>query len=102
MKQNALTKGNFIEKIVRNQDGRLVRATFCLYEYNGRLKARVVSFVYLEEKAEIAQNHLVLCGLCVENTFNTAISFERPVASPYFNKNILYSSGSKPRAPTIY
>ncbi len=40
-------KTNFVEKIIRDKDGRLVRATFSVYENGGRIKAKLVDYVYI-------------------------------------------------------
>ncbi|MES2213301.1 MAG: hypothetical protein V4473_00495 [Patescibacteria group bacterium] len=101
MRQLTTPRGKFIEKIIRNADGQLVRATFCVYENSGRIKARLVSSVVIESEVLTQNSTPVLCGSVQKNTYSEKIVFEGKTASPYFDLNVLYSSGSKPRAPTI-
>ena len=93
--------GDFVEKIVRDSNGRLVRATFCVYENNGHIKARLIKAIYLEEFEKIENKVATLPGSARENSFQTKTVFEEKVVSPYFDSNLLYSLGSKPRAPTF-
>ncbi len=94
------SKGNFIEKILRDSSGRLVRATFCVYQCGGRMKARLVGAVEIQEGLNIENKIYALSGLNTEKSIYTTLCFDRNIVSPYFVSNILYSSGSKPRAPT--
>ena len=50
--QISLSKSSLIEKIVRDRQGRLVRATFCVYQNGYRVKARLVSVQYLDDLDE--------------------------------------------------
>lgn len=101
MQQLTTPKGRYIEKIVRDSSGRLVRATFCVYECGGRIKARLLNADFLEQdlspKSEVAE----LCGYEAKKIFDTKVTFQSKVISPFYNSNLLYSSGSKPRAPTF-
>jgi len=90
-------RGNFIEKIVRDQQGRLVRATFCVYEYDGRVKARLVQATVIDDIP--TSETPFLSAYIPQIIFETAL-FESRLVSPYFSSNTLYFSGSKPRAPT--
>ncbi len=101
MRQLTTPRGKFIEKIVRDANGRLVRATFCVYENGGRIKARLVSSVVIETDVFTSNFVPTLCGTIQKNIFSTKISSESQISSPYFDLNLLYSSGSKPRAPTF-
>ena len=98
MQQVGYYNGKVVEKIIRDKQGRLVRATFCIYENAGRLKARLVNFVYINE---IATKVFSLLGFSDSqySLFNIHYSTRR-VISPFLN-SILYFSGSKPRAPTF-
>ena len=100
MRQITPSKANFIEKIVRDTNGRLLRATFCVYENGGHIKARLLSVVYVEESA-IENKTPLLSFSSLGEEKHQEIIFENKTVSPYFNSNILYSSGSKPRAPTF-
>ena len=93
-------QGNIVERILRDKDGRLVLATFCVYEIDGRIKARLVNAVFLEEAPAIENKVLTLSGFSskIASTFLDFI--QKAIVSPYFNNNLLYFSGSKPRAPT--
>ena len=100
MKQIIQSKSQIVEKILRDKEGRLVRATFCVYENGGRIKARLVDFVYLNQK--ILKNVVfALSGFAKTKATPTPSVGVKSVFSTYFNKDILYFSGSKPRAPTL-
>ncbi len=91
---------SLVEKILRDKDGRLARATFCVYENEGRMKARLVDFVYITE--EVLKNVVfVLSGFTKAKLAPRKDLGKKAIASPYFVSDILYSSGSKPRAPTL-
>ena len=64
------TKSSFIEKIIRDQSGQLVRATFCVYECGGRIKARLVSATVIEENQTLENKTLFLSGF-VKIVFNS-------------------------------
>ncbi len=109
MRQITPAKSNIVEKILRDGSGRLVRATFCVYECGGRMKARLVSAVYLDENISIRSSAktplknyttLLTSPRTVLGGYKEIV-FESKTVSPYFNKNTLYSFGSKPRAPTV-
>lgn len=92
---------NTIEKILRDKEGRLVRATFCVYENGGRFKARLVSAVVIDESSIIENKILTLAGVAEKGV--RPLSFhvlKRKGSDPFFS-NLLYTSGSKPRAPTF-
>ena len=93
------SQNNIVEKVLRDKEGRLVRARFAIYENAGRIKARLVDFVYIDVK-ELAGKVLSLVGF--SNKVSTKLnSFYKSVVSPFVYSEILYFSGSKPRAPTI-
>jgi len=93
-------RGNLIEKVLRDKDGKLVRATFCVYEESGRFKARLLNFVYLDESLE---NKEVLCLEVLKTNFDFQVekNLDHKIISPYFDFNILSFLGSKPRAPSF-
>lgn len=91
------SKSSFIEKILRDKEGKLVRAKFCIYENGGRIKARLVDVVYLDENNT---ETLALSGIKTSADYFSKI-FDKEFVSPFVTLNTLYSSGSKPRAPTI-
>jgi hypothetical protein len=93
-----LTRGNFVEKILRNADGQLVRVTFALYEHEGRIKARVVEAVVLEEAQ--AAHVPALIGRAPAPVSSSQVSSRGGIISPFVVSNPLYVSGSQPRAPT--
>ena len=97
------SKQNIIEKIIRDKEGRLVRATFCVYENGGRIKAKLVDYVYITAGA-ICGKVLSLGGNMSRTVLDTkSLSFNSKIVSPFFSlDSLLYSTGSKPRAPTIF
>ena len=92
-------RGNFIEKIVRDGSGRLVRLSFCVYENGGHVKARLLNATYLEEKSAIENKILFLSSLTRSVGKFSEIVFQNKIASPYFNSNLLNFLVTKPRAP---
>ncbi len=94
------SKSNIIEKVLRDKEGRLVRARFHVYEVAGRIKARLIDFVYIDTK-ELACKIFSLFGLSSTNVSPTSNVGEKVVVCPFFTFQTLYFSGSKPRAPTI-
>src|SRR3989344_5824657 len=98
MRQLGKPIGNYIERIVRDKNGQLVRATFCVYECNGHIKARLINAEIIKEvlpKSKIP----VLSGETAKKVF-LGLEFDVKLVSTYFSLNTLYFSGSKHRAPT--
>ena len=93
-------KENIIEKIIRDGDGRLVRATFAVYESRGRIKARLLTAVFIDEYAEIGNAVLKLDGFSLPKVAQSDEIIYTKIVSPYFS-NSFYISGSQPRAPTF-
>ena len=91
--------GNTVEKILRDKEGRLVRATFYVYESAGRIKARLVDFVYLSEEF-VKSATFFLTGFSKTNTQGNPVYNPKSVISSFVSE-ILFFSGSKPRAPTL-
>ncbi len=93
------SQSNIVEKVLRDKEGRLVRARFAVYENAGRIKVRLLDFVYIDIK-ELAGKVLSLVGFSkkVSKELN---SVYKTVVSPFTYSKILYFSGSKPRAPTL-
>ncbi len=99
MHQIGTPRSEYVEKIIRDSSGRFLRATFCIYESQGRLKARLIKTVIFEDI--ISKNEiLVLIGLNFENKFQSNVVLNNKIISPFVSSNILYFTGSKPRAPT--
>ena len=93
------SQSNIVEKVLRDKEGRLVRARFQVYENAGRIKARLVDFVYLTEKA-ISSAVQALPGFFKKVTSRFDLEV-RGIISPFITFEILHFSGSKPRAPTF-
>jgi len=92
---------NIVERVIRDKDGRLIRARFAVYEVGGRIKARLIDFVYLTEQALLAGAVFALTGFSkardlVSQYFRNTFSYNLNIVS-----NSLYFNGSKPRAPTV-
>ena len=86
-----------IEKIIRDADGRLVKATFCVYEQGGRIKARLIEAVVLDE----IKNQTLSLGTRSKISKYVQTILQTKVVSPYFNTSLIYALGSRPRAPTF-
>ena len=98
MRQIDYLKGNVVEKVIRDKEGRLVLASFFVYECAGRLRARLLEFSYLDERT--LGGDILSISRHEKYKMEVSILASIPLASPYFSKNILLSYGSKPRAPT--
>ncbi len=93
-------KGNIIEKVLRDKEGRLVRARFCVYERNGRIKAQLLDFVYIVEQVLLGTAQFVLQGIVAAKTA-LSYTFKKIVSESFNTEESLYFIGSKPRAPTF-
>jgi hypothetical protein len=100
MRQVLKQNSNIVEKILRDSQGNLVRVTFCIYEYEGRVKARVVK-VEKFNNACLKTPTLVLSGFVSKKSQPVLGNNVSKIVSPYFSTSILFKTGSKPRAPTI-
>lgn len=93
------SQSNIVEKVLRDKEGRLVRARFQVYEVAGRIKARLLDFVYLDIK-ELAGKVLSLASK-IKEAFSQ-FTFPHKTLVPVFVKTeTLDINGSKPRAPTF-
>jgi len=95
------SQSNIVEKIIRDKEGRLVRATFCVYENGGRIKAKLVDYVYITAGA-ICGKVLSLSSNLSKSLFDTKTkTFGSRVYSLFYIQNSIFYFGSKPRAPTF-
>jgi len=97
-----LTKshGNIIERVIRDKDGKLICARFFVYENNGRIKARLLDFVYLAEQVLLSGVNFVLSGFSKTRPSPTSEVGEKLIPN-YYQLTTVYKLGSKPRAPTF-
>lgn len=100
MRQIIQSQGNIVEKVLRDKEGKLIRARFFVYENGGRIKARLLDFVYvtLNELPGKVASILGIASKKIKDVFSVTI-FELST----FNLELsnIYSIGSKPRAPTF-
>ncbi len=94
------SQSNIVEKVIRDKDGKLIRARFFVYENGGRIKARLLDFVYLAEQVLLSSANFLLSvasktKAVFKKIFNVSLT-----PSTYTLDPILIS-GSKPRAPTF-
>ena len=100
MKQIIQSQGNIVEKVLRDKESKLIRARFFVYENGGRIKARLLDFVYVTIN-ELPGKVSALLGL-VKEKIAKRISFSNfPLFTFNFQLLNIYSIGSKPRAPTF-
>jgi hypothetical protein len=94
------SQNQIFERVFRDKSGKLIRATFAVYENGGRIKARLLHFVYIETLA-LAGKVLALAG----KIKNAISNFEKKVKflinPPKFSLEKIEVLGSKPRAPTF-
>ena len=99
--QIAKSQSNIVEKVLRDKEGKLIRARFFVYENGGRIKARLLDFVYLAEQTLIQSANFLLSSLSKTKTIVTKFSSVKNYTTPFFFFFIISISGSKPRAPTL-
>ncbi len=92
------SNSSIVEKVIRDKQGRLVRARFQVYEVTGRIKARLIDFSIIET---LKGSVLSLSNFIKEKAIQVVQAFEKEFSSPYFSTTALAFSGSKPRAPTF-
>jgi len=90
-------QNNVVEKVLRDKDGRLVRARFAVYLQAGRVKARLLSFTYIQTiKAAV---HAVV-GTIKKEIEKILNFFDIDFPTPKLAFQKIHVNGSKPRAPT--
>src|SRR3989338_4411724 len=93
------SNSKIVEKVLRDKEGRLVRASFQIYEVAGRVKARLIDFTYIET---LKGAGLSLAGFIKHKIIRLGSQGSKlRFVSPYFTTDTLTFSGSKARAPTF-
>lgn len=95
------SQGDIVEKVLRDKDGKLIRARFFVYENNGRIKARLLDFVYLTEQLLLQGKELLLSVFKKDNLVTAFKSFGLFLNPKTYSLITLNFLGSKPRAPTF-
>ncbi|MEQ1500020.1 MAG: hypothetical protein ABL917_01455 [Parcubacteria group bacterium] len=95
------SQSNIVEKVIRDKDGKLIRARFFVYENGGRIKARLLDFVYLAEQVLLNGTNLFLSTFSKTKTIISKFSDVKKYTFAFKTLNTIYFSGSKPRAPTF-
>jgi hypothetical protein len=95
------SQSNIVEKVIRDKDGKLIRARFFVYENGGRIKARLLDFVYLTEQVLLSSANFLLSVISKTKAIVTKFSSVKTYTTPFTTLNTIYFSGSKPRAPTL-
>ncbi len=95
------SQGNIVEKVLRDKEGKLIRARFFVYENGGRIKARLLDFVYLAEQTLIQSANFLLSTLSKNKAIVTKFSSAKTYTTPFSILDVISFSGSKPRAPTL-
>lgn len=95
------SKGNIVEKVIRDKAGKLVRAKFYVYESAGRVKARLLEATYIEEIKQICGNVLSLASATLSQIKSSLLFGNKKLAYVFVKNDVLNSTGSKPRAPTF-
>ncbi|TSC70741.1 MAG: hypothetical protein CEO12_117 [Parcubacteria group bacterium Gr01-1014_46] len=93
------SQSNIVEKVLRDKDGKLIRARFFVYENGGRIKARLLDFVYLTEQILLNGANFLLSTVSKTKTTVTKF-FGFSQYSIFFIQYSIFNLGSKPRAPT--
>lgn len=95
------SQSNIVEKVLRDKEGKLIRARFFVYENGGRIKARLLDFVYLAEQTLLNGANFLLSAISKTKAIVSKFSSVKTYTTPFTFLNIIYYSGSKPRAPTF-
>ncbi len=92
------SQSQIVEKVLRDKEGRLVRARFYVYEVAGRIKARLLDFSYIETlKGTVTKLVSSFKKIVVKHSNFLNKTLEIVFVSP----KAIYFNGSKPRAPTL-
>lgn len=94
------SQGNIVEKVLRDKEGKLIRARFFVYENGGRIKARLLDFVYLAEQALLNGAGFLLSTISKTKSIVSKV-FVSSLEPLTYNLTTIFSIGSKPRAPTL-
>ncbi len=100
MTQVVKSQGNIVEKVLRDKEGKLIRARFFVYENGGRIKARLLDFVYLAEQALLNSANYLL-SIASNAKAKVLKIFDVSFVSFVYDLETIFSIGSKPRAPTF-
>ena len=92
------SNSKIVEKVLRDKEGRLVRASFQIYEVAGRVKARLIYFTYIETLKGAV---LSLSNFIKPKIVQLGHSVSKLWTNPFVSFEILNLCGSKPRAPTF-
>lgn len=95
------SQSNIVEKVIRDKEGKLIRARFFVYENGGRIKARLLDFVYLAEQTLLNGANFLLSTVMSKRHFDTLFPSVKTYTTPFTILDIISFSGSKPRAPTF-
>ena len=95
-----ILQGNIVEKILRDREGRLARVNFYVYENEGRLKARILKIEYIDEKISAGLVLSLNGSIDDSNVSPQSNVVVDAVISPFFDSSLIYTIGSKPRAPS--
>ncbi len=98
MTQVTKSQVNIVEKVLRDKEGKLIRARFFVYLEGSRVKARLLDFVYLTEQLLLKGRDLLLS--IVSKTETTIFNFVKTLfVSKKYKLATVYALGSKPRGP---
>ncbi len=100
MTQVVKSQGSIVEKVLRDKEGKLIRARFFVYENGGRIKARLLDFVYVAEQALLSSANFLLSAVTKTKSIVSRV-FVSSLEPRTYNLTTIFSLGSKPRAPTI-
>lgn len=94
------SQSNIVERVLRDKEGKLIRARFFVYENGGRIKARLLDFVYLADQLLLKGKELLLS--IVSKTSTTVSNFfVLRVTTRNYKLATVYAIGSKPRGPNL-
>lgn len=95
------SQGNIVEKVLRDKEGKLIRARFFVYESGGRIKARLLDLVYLTEQVLLKGKELLLSIFKKDNFSKAKNILGISLEAESYNLTTIFNLGSKPRAPTF-
>lgn len=91
------TKNQVFERVLRTKTGDFVLATFLVYEYQGRVKARLISAVPIENADTESYAIKALPAPILKTVYEKTLSFGEAILSPFSDFAFLMSQPT--RAP---
>lgn len=94
------SQGSIIEKTIKDSEGKLICARFFVYIQNGRIRARLLSFIYLKDQA-LLKSRVFFLSISSDVLSTIFSTLNLALYSINYCFTTVFFLGSKPRAPTF-